>query len=75
MILSAEEVDSWRDDSLKFFLDMKEESNENKGALLRGRAKRLIAGVELRFSEVFNSFAAGIMTEMLAFEAGGDLQR
>lgn len=50
MILSQEEVDQWKDDSLKFFLDMKEESNENKGALLRGRAKRFIAALELRFS-------------------------
>jgi len=54
---------------------MKEESNEIKGALLRGRAKRLIAALELRFSEVFGQFSAGILTEMVSFEAGGDLQR
>lgn len=52
-MLSCEEVTLWNEDSLKFFIDMKEESNENKGAILRDRAKRLVAGVELRFCSIF----------------------
>ena len=69
LLLSEEEVEVWKEDSLKYFIDMKEESNETKGALLRDRAKRLIAGIDLRFSNHFKQFAATILQEMVQFEA------
>ena len=50
VILSAEELSLWQEDSLKFFLHMKYQSNEVKGNFLREKARSLIAGVQLRFS-------------------------
>jgi hypothetical protein len=35
---------------------MKEESNEVKGNLLRNKALRVIAAIDLRFSEIFEEF-------------------
>ena len=45
LILTKEEIELWRDESLKFFLYMKYQSNEVKGNLLRERSKNLIAGI------------------------------
>jgi hypothetical protein len=53
LILTSEEALLWKDDALKFFINMKEESNEVKGNFLRLKALRLIAAVELRFSKHF----------------------
>ena len=59
----------WKDDSLKFFIDMKEESNEVKGNYLRQKALRLIAAIELRLRDLFNEFTAGILEEMIIYNA------
>lgn len=38
LVYTAEEVELWTSDSLKFFLDAKNESNECKGNFLREKA-------------------------------------
>ena len=45
LILTTDEIQLWKDDSLKFFLHMKNQSNEVKGNYLREKAKCLIAGI------------------------------
>lgn len=61
IILTREEIEQWKEDSLKFFLQMKYQSNEVKGNLLRDRAKSLIAGIQLRFGQHFDSFCAKVI--------------
>ena len=39
LILTSEEMQLWQEDSLKFFLHMKIQSNEVKGHYLREKAK------------------------------------
>ena len=39
LILTSEEMQLWQEDSLKFFLHMKIQSNEVKGNYLREKAK------------------------------------
>jgi hypothetical protein len=58
LVLTNEEIEMWREDSLKFFLHMKLDSNEIKGNFLRDKAKALIAGIQLRFGPHFDSFCA-----------------
>lgn len=48
---------------------MKEESNEVKGNYLRQKALRLIAAIELRLRDLFNEFTAGILEEMIIYNA------
>lgn len=50
LVLTTEELQLWQEDSLKFFLHMKNLSNEVKGNYLRDKSKSLIAGIQLRFS-------------------------
>jgi hypothetical protein len=64
ILLTNEELALWQEDSLKFFLHMKLQSNEVKGNFLREKAKGLIAGIQLRFSSHFESFCA-ILIEQL----------
>jgi hypothetical protein len=45
LILTNEELELWKSESLKFFLNMKYASNEVKGNFLREKAKNLIAGI------------------------------
>jgi hypothetical protein len=56
IIFTKEELDLWQEDSLKFFLNMKYQSNEIKGNYLRERAKNLIASIRLRFDPYFEEF-------------------
>ena len=44
LVYTTEEIEAWREDSLKFYLDAKNESNESKGNFLREKAQRLLAG-------------------------------
>lgn len=45
LTLTSEEIAQWQDDSLKFFMQLKEASNEIRGNFLREKAKGLIAGI------------------------------
>ncbi len=45
VLITNEELAMWQEDSLKFFLHMKLQSNEVKGNFLREKAKGLIAGI------------------------------
>lgn len=45
LILSQAEIDLWKEDSLKFFIHMKFQSNEVQGNYLREKARNLIAGI------------------------------
>lgn len=38
LVYTTEEIATWTDDSLKFYLDAKNESNECKGNFLREKA-------------------------------------
>ena len=53
LVYSEEEIEQWKNDSLEFYLSMKEQSNETKGNYLRDRSERFLAAVELRFTKVF----------------------
>ena len=64
ILLTNEELEMWQEDSLKFFLHMKLQSNEVKGNYLREKAKGLIAGIQLRFSGHFESFC-GLLIDQL----------
>lgn len=66
LVLTNEELQMWQEDSLKFFLHMKLESNEVKGNLLREKAKALIAGIQLRFSKHFDAFCAKVIQHLAA---------
>jgi hypothetical protein len=57
-MLSEEEVKLWQEDSLDYFLTMKEESNKFKGNYLRDKTERLIGALELRYTEFFQAFSA-----------------
>ncbi|CDW75637.1 UNKNOWN [Stylonychia lemnae] len=61
--LTNEELDLWKDDSLKFFLHMKYLSNEVKGNLLREKAKNLLAGIQLRFGEQLDLFCQELVQQ------------
>jgi hypothetical protein len=39
IILTQEEIEKWKDDSLDFYISQKEESNEVRGNYLRDKAK------------------------------------
>ena len=43
LVYTTEEISTWKEDSLKFYLDAKNESNETKGNFLREKARRLLA--------------------------------
>lgn len=60
IIFTSEEIEVWRDDSLRFFMIMKNMSNEIKGNYLRDKSKALIAAIRLRFDNLFNSFCGEI---------------
>lgn len=75
LILTKEEVALWQEDSLKFFLYMKYQSNEVKGNLLRDKARGLIAGIQLRFSQVFEDFCANVITELAGTAVIPDIEK
>lgn len=56
LVYSEEEIESWKKDSLEFYLSMREQSNEAKGNYLREKAEKFLAAVELRFTAVFQAF-------------------
>ena len=58
LVYTTEEIESWKEDSLKFYLDTKNESNECKGNFLRDKATRLLAGTQLRLVSHFDAFCA-----------------
>lgn len=58
--LTNEEIEMWKEDSLKFFMHMRYQSNEVKGNMLRDKAKSLMAGIQLRFPKAFDGFCAQI---------------
>ncbi len=67
--LTREELQLWQEDSLKFFLHMKYQSNEVKGNYLREKARSLIAGIQLRFGPHFDSFCAKVIQELTALQS------
>jgi hypothetical protein len=73
IILTAKEVEKWQDDSLDFFLNQKEESNEVSGNFLRNKAKALIAAISLRFGSTFEKFCGIIVNEFPSMKEG-DIQ-
>lgn len=56
VVLTKEEIELWKEDSLKYFLHMKYLSNEVKGNYLREKSKSLIASIRLRFDSIFDEF-------------------
>lgn len=56
ILFTREEVELWRENSLKFYLILKNESNEVKGNYLREKSKSLIASIRLRFEDNFTEF-------------------
>ena len=68
LILSEDEVELWKEDSLKYFIDMKEESNETKGNYLRGKANRVIAGISLRFEKKLKAFCSEVLPSLKSSE-------
>jgi len=56
MQYTDEEVEQWGEDSLKFYIQMKYESNVTKGNYIREKALRVVAGIDLRLNPLFNSF-------------------
>lgn len=65
IVLTSEEIDLWKEDSLKYFLHMKYLSNEVKGNFLREKAKGLIAAIRLRFEPMFDEFCGLLNSELL----------
>ena len=47
--LTENEIKAWEEDSLDFFINQKEESNERRGNSLRETAKTFIAAVTVRY--------------------------
>ena len=66
LVLTTEEIQLWQEDSLKFFLHMKNLSNEVKGNYLRDKAKSLIAGIQLRFSQHLETFCTFIIAQLVS---------
>ena len=64
LVLTKSELDMWQEDSLKFFLHMKYESNEVKGNFLRLKANSLIAGIQLRFGPQFDAFCTSVIQHL-----------
>ena len=54
---------------------MKDASNSVKGNFLRERSLRLIAAIELRFTDHFQAFCTTVISQILTFDAHGNLQR
>jgi hypothetical protein len=50
LVYSEEEIGQWKEDSLEFYLGMKELSNVTKGNYLRDKSTSLLAAAELRFT-------------------------
>ena len=73
LVYTEEEIETWKQDSLKFFLDAKNESNERKGNYLREKALRLIAAVQLRLDPQFEAFCTFVMQELLACAPASNL--
>lgn len=65
IVLTSEEIELWKEDSLKYFLHMKYLSNEVKGNFLREKAKGLIAAIRLRFEPMFDEFCGLLNSELL----------
>lgn len=54
LVLTDEEIALWKEDPFEFFIATKEASNQVKGNFLREKALRLIAAIELRFTQFFH---------------------
>ena len=66
LIYTEEEIESWKENSLKFYLDAKNKSNEKKGNYLREKSLRLIAAIQLRLDPKFEAFCTFVVQELLA---------
>jgi len=66
LVYTEEEIESWKEDSLKFYLDAKNQSNERKGNYLREKAIRLIEAISLRLDPQFEAFCTFVGQELLA---------
>ena len=68
LVYSEEEIQQWKDDSLDFYLGMKESSNVTKGNYLREKTTSLLAAIELRFTKIFQSFCAETHAQLLSIK-------
>ena len=73
LVYTEEEIEAWKADSLKFYLEAKNESNEKKGNYLREKALRLFAGTELRLSTQFEDFCTFVSGELAKQGPGSSL--
>ena len=73
LVYTSEEVESWVEDPLKFYLDAKNESNECKGNFLREKAQRLLAGTQLHLDAHFTEFCGQVASELSAMPAASNL--
>lgn len=64
LILSTEEIQLWKEDSLKFFIHMKFQSNEVKGNFLREKARTLLSGLQFRFGTHYEIFTSALLQEL-----------
>lgn len=69
LVYTNEEIELWKADSLKFYLDLKDESYECKGNFLRENALRLLAGTQLHLDEHFKAFCGQVAAELVAMPA------
>jgi hypothetical protein len=66
IIYTKEEFNVWSEDSLRFFIIMKNQSNEIKGNFLREKGKGLIGGIKMRFESFFDEFCLYIKEQLAA---------
>jgi len=64
IILTEQEIEKWNEDSLEFYINQKEQSNDIRGNYLRDKAKQLIASLSLRFGPTFEKFCGMIVGEL-----------
>ena len=69
LVYTNEEIEQWKEDSLKFYLHARNESNEIKGNFLREKAQRLLAGTQLRLDAHFEAFCTQVATELQTIPA------
>lgn len=65
VILTSEEIEKWKEDSLGFYQSQKDNSNEVIGNFLRGKSKALLAQICLRFGKVFEQFCGMVVGELV----------
>lgn len=64
LILTPQEIEKWKESSLEFYINQKEQANDVSGNYLREKCQLLIASIELRFGAHFNQFCEQLGAEL-----------